>query len=91
MAEEIRKNRKPVASDNPFIAIQENVSKQIVAALDGWRDFTEAVAEKTFLTVYGSPALPGGGRDRSLRCAAHAKAGQKSTLSRATAKADRRA
>src|SRR5271165_1918246 len=57
MAEEVRKNRKPVASDNPFIAMQENVSKQIVAALDGWRDFIEAVAERTFLTVYGSPAL----------------------------------
>ena len=41
----------------PFIASQENVSKQIVAALDGWRDFIEAVAERTFLTVYGSPAL----------------------------------
>jgi pimeloyl-ACP methyl ester carboxylesterase len=57
MAEDVRKNRRPVASDNPFIAMQENVSKQIVAALDGWRDFTEAVAERTFLTVYGSPAL----------------------------------
>ena len=57
MAEEVRKNRRPVASDNPFVAMQETVSKQIVAALDGWRDFTEAVAERTFLTVYGSPAL----------------------------------
>src|SRR5262252_1153451 len=57
MAEEIRKNRKPVASDNPFIAMQENVSEQIVAAFDGWRDFIETVAERTFLTVYGSPAL----------------------------------
>jgi Protein of unknown function (DUF3141) len=57
MAEKVRKNRRPVAADNPFIALQENVSKQIVAALDGWRDFTEAVAERTFLTVYGSPAL----------------------------------
>src|ERR1700730_3190918 len=57
MAEEVRKNRKPVASDNPFVAMQETVSKQIVAALDGWRDFTEAVAERPFLTVYGSPAL----------------------------------
>jgi hypothetical protein len=37
--------------------MQETVSKQIVAALDGWRDFSEAVAERTFLTVYGSPAL----------------------------------
>jgi pimeloyl-ACP methyl ester carboxylesterase len=57
LAEEVRKNRRPVAPDNPFIAMQENVSKQIVGALDGWRDFIEAVAERTFLTVYGSPAL----------------------------------
>jgi len=57
MAEDVRKNRRPVPAENPFIALQENVSKQIVAALDGWRDFTEAVAERTFLTVYGSPAL----------------------------------
>ena len=57
VAEEVRKNRRPVASDSPFIAMQENVSKHIVAALDGWRDFIEAAAERTFLTVYGSPAL----------------------------------
>jgi hypothetical protein len=37
--------------------MQETVSKQIVAALDAWRDFSEAVAERTFLTVYGSLAL----------------------------------
>ena len=57
LAEEVRKNRKPVAPDNPFIAAQESVSKQIVAALDDWRDLMETVAERTFLTVYGSPAL----------------------------------
>jgi hypothetical protein len=57
MAEEVRKSRRPVAPDNPYLAMQENVSKQIVAALDGWRDFIEAAAERTFLTVYGSPAL----------------------------------
>jgi hypothetical protein len=57
LAEEVRKNRRPVAPGNPFIAMQENVSEQIVAALDGWRDFIETVAERTFLTVYGSPAL----------------------------------
>src|SRR6516162_948460 len=34
MAEVVRKNRRPVASDNPFIAMQENVSEQIVAAFD---------------------------------------------------------
>jgi pimeloyl-ACP methyl ester carboxylesterase len=57
MAEEVRKNRRPVAHGSPFIAMQENVSNQIVAALDAWRDFIEAAAERTFLTVYGSPAL----------------------------------
>jgi pimeloyl-ACP methyl ester carboxylesterase len=57
LAEEVRKNRKPVAPDNPFIAMQENLSKQIVGALDGWRHFIEAAAERTFLTVYGSPVL----------------------------------
>jgi hypothetical protein len=57
LAEEVRKNRKPVAPDNPLVAAQESVSKQIVAALDGWRDFIEAVSERTFFTIYGSPAL----------------------------------
>ena len=56
MAEEVRKNRKPVAPDNPFLAMQETAAKQIVA-LNGWRDFSEAVSERTFLMLYGSPAL----------------------------------
>jgi hypothetical protein len=57
MAEKVHKDRRPIALDNPFLGMQEAVSKQIIAVLDGWRDFTEAVAERTFLTVYGSPAL----------------------------------
>ena len=64
LAEDVRKNRRPVAPDNPFIAMQENISEQIVTALDGWRDFIETVAERTFLTVYGSPVLqPAAGID----------------------------
>jgi pimeloyl-ACP methyl ester carboxylesterase len=57
LAKQVRKNRKPVAADNPFVALQENVSRQIVAALDAWRDMSERLAERTFLTVYGSPTL----------------------------------
>src|SRR5215467_548519 len=57
LAEEVRKNRRSVAADNPLLVTQENMSKQIVAALDAWRDFIEATSERTFLTVYGSPAL----------------------------------
>jgi hypothetical protein len=57
MTEQVRKERKPVAADNPFVAMQENASRQIVAALDGWRNMTEALAERTFLAVYGLPTL----------------------------------
>jgi hypothetical protein len=57
MADQVSKNRRPAAASNPFIAMQENASRQIVAALDAWRDANEALAERTFLTVYGSPTL----------------------------------
>jgi Protein of unknown function (DUF3141) len=57
LAEQVCENRRPVAVDNPFIAMQENASRQIVAGLDVWRDMSEAFAERMFLTVYGSPTL----------------------------------
>jgi Protein of unknown function (DUF3141) len=56
-AEDIEENRKPVSKDNPFLAFQEQMSKQIVHALDSWRDSQEALSEAIFLNVYGSPAL----------------------------------
>jgi pimeloyl-ACP methyl ester carboxylesterase len=57
MAEQVRNNRRPASADNPFIAMQETVSKQIVAALDTWREFNEAAAERLFMAIYGSPTL----------------------------------
>jgi hypothetical protein len=57
MAEQVRENRRPVAADNPFVEMQEILSRNIVAGLDAWRDMTEALAERTFLAVYGSPVL----------------------------------
>jgi len=56
-ADQVRANRKPARADNPFIAFQEVVSKQIVGVLDSWRDMTEAISESTFQWVYGSPVL----------------------------------
>jgi hypothetical protein len=56
-AEQTRENRKPVASDNPFLAAQEKVSEQIVNALDAWRETTEKASEAMFLAIYGSPLL----------------------------------
>jgi pimeloyl-ACP methyl ester carboxylesterase len=56
-AEQMSEHRKPVSTDNPFLAFQEQVSKQITHALDSWRDSQEALSEAIFLAVYGSPAL----------------------------------
>jgi hypothetical protein len=57
LAEKVSEGRKPVSKDNPFLAFQEQVSKQIVHALDSWRDSQEALSEAIFLSVYGSPAV----------------------------------
>jgi Protein of unknown function (DUF3141) len=53
----VREHRSAAAPDNPFIAWQENVSKQIIAALDAWRDTRDHFVEQAFFTTYGSPAL----------------------------------
>jgi pimeloyl-ACP methyl ester carboxylesterase len=57
LAEQVRQNRAPVAADNPFLAVQEEVSRRIISALDAFRDMTEAAAERTFLALYGSRTL----------------------------------
>ena len=56
-AEQARENRKPVASDNPFLAAQQMFSTQIVKLLESFRETTEKASEAMFLAIYGSPAL----------------------------------
>jgi uncharacterized protein DUF3141 len=56
-AEWARTNRSPVAADNPLLAMQQGVSKQIVASLDAWRDMHDRFGELMFLSVYGSPLV----------------------------------
>jgi len=53
-AERVREGRRPVAADNPFIALQENMSRQIVAGWEAWRVAAEKFSERLFMTVYGS-------------------------------------
>src|SRR4029077_20168886 len=55
--ETVRGQRNSVAADNPFVAMQEQMSRQIVSMLDGWRQANETVAERLFLSIFGSPAL----------------------------------
>jgi hypothetical protein len=56
-AETVREHRRPAAKDNPFLKVQETLSKAIVSSLDTWRDAQEALSESFFLAVYGSPVL----------------------------------
>jgi hypothetical protein len=53
LADRVRHDRRPAAADNLFIALQENLSHQIVTALDAWRDAGEALAEHAFMAIYG--------------------------------------
>jgi len=57
LAERVRAERKPVADDNAFVAVQEHASHDIATALDAWRVCCETLAERTFLSIYGSPTL----------------------------------
>ena len=52
-----RSNRAPVSAGNSFLASEQGASRQIVAALDAWRDLRDRSAELMFLSVYGSPLL----------------------------------
>ena len=53
-AEQVRSRRRPAASDNPLLAMQESMSRQIVAGLDAWRVAAEDFSERFFTAVYGS-------------------------------------
>jgi hypothetical protein len=56
-ADNAREHRKPAKENNPFLTFQETVSKNIVGVLDKWRDTQEALSERLFLGIYGSPVL----------------------------------
>ncbi|RFP23121.1 DUF3141 domain-containing protein [Duganella sp. BJB488] len=73
MAAKVRAERRPVAPDNVFMQMQETMSRQIVDALDRYRDLRDQATENIFLGVYGSPLLQAlvglrtdGGRPRRI-------------------------
>ncbi|RDJ10542.1 DUF3141 domain-containing protein [Rhizobium grahamii] len=57
LAVDVEDERRPVAAGNPFLALEQAFSQQIVAGLEAWREGMEALSEATFLSVYGSPLL----------------------------------
>jgi pimeloyl-ACP methyl ester carboxylesterase len=56
-AEKICQQRKLLTPDNPFVGMQEQMSRYIAAGIESWRAATETWAEKTFFAVYGNPLL----------------------------------
>jgi len=57
LADRVRDDRRLAAANNPFITLQDNLSRQIVSVLDAWRDAGEAVTERLFMTMYGSTTV----------------------------------
>jgi hypothetical protein len=57
LAQAAREHRRPVAPDNPFLALERMMSDWIGRTLDGWRVVRDAAEETAFLTAYGSPLL----------------------------------
>jgi hypothetical protein len=48
-------SRQWVTADNPFLALQAQVSDQTIAALDAYRVARDRLAEQMFFGFYGSP------------------------------------
>ena len=57
MARWVQTHRQLAEPENPILAAQEAASRNIVAALDAWRDARDDIAERMFLSIYGSPVL----------------------------------
>lgn len=57
LADSVRASRRQAGEDNPFLALQERMSRHIVQTLDGFRDVRDSFTEALFETVYGSRFL----------------------------------
>ena len=72
LAAGVTESRQPVATDNPFLALQTQISGQIVAGLDAYRAARDKLAEQAFFGFYGSPFVQVASRpQQGQRCAAN--------------------
>jgi len=55
LAAGVAEPRQSVAIDNPFLALQTQISGHIVAGLDAYRAARDKLAEQAFFGFYGSP------------------------------------
>jgi len=57
LAESVRADRKPVAADNPLLAMEQMASGLITTWWEGYRLARDALTEAAFVGTYGSPWL----------------------------------
>jgi hypothetical protein len=57
LAAQVSAGRKPIAADNPFLAVQKLTSDHVVASLDSYRVARDQMSERMFFGFYGSPAV----------------------------------
>ena len=57
VAEQVREHRQPVSSANPFLMTQEMVSNWIETSLNIWQELRDSAAERSFMSIYGSPVV----------------------------------
>jgi pimeloyl-ACP methyl ester carboxylesterase len=60
LAEGVRANRRPLATDHPLVAFERQAAAGIERSLDTYRDVRDDLSERAFRTVYGSPWLAAG-------------------------------
>jgi uncharacterized protein DUF3141 len=52
LGETVRRHRRPVAADNPFLVLEHKMSAQIEAALDRYREARDRAIERVFQATY---------------------------------------
>lgn len=57
LAELVRKNRQQVKPDNPFVAMEKNISHMISESLNIYRDMRDQTHEMMFKLLYGNPLM----------------------------------
>ncbi len=70
LASDVRKDRRPVAADNPLLALEHMHSKLMTTWLDTCGAMRDAMSEVLFFSTYGSPlvqALSGATQEGSQR------------------------
>jgi hypothetical protein len=57
MAEDVRRQRRPVSADNPWLKLEQRTAEQIEGSLDRYREARDGALERLFKAMYEAPWL----------------------------------